>query len=164
MTETKGRVLVVTIGKELIDEMTPSMSGRGLELVCVPSLKYAADRLGAGDCFAIVVDFHRIAAAEREAFLALHKQFPKVHFFTLESIVSKECSESYPFKFEQGIISFDETIREIVDDVLVGIDPSIISAKFHNTIILTIFGFATDCRLKIGINKVVLSGGVFQNK
>ena len=82
----------------------------------------------------------------------------------LESIVNKNCSESYPFAFQEGIICFDETIRGIVDDVLAGIDPSIISAKFHNTIILTIFGFATDCRLKNGINKVVLSGGVFQNK
>ena len=110
---------------------------------------------GAGrlfDCVASLLDLVQVATFQAEGPMRL------------ESIVSKECSESYPFKFEQGIISFDETIREIVDDVLVGIDSSIISAKFHKTIILTIFGFATDCRLKNGINKVVLSGGVFQNK
>ena len=88
MSEIKGRVLLVTSGKELLDEMTPSMSGRGLELVCVPTLKYAAARLEAGDCSAMVVDFSRVPPAEREAFLALHKQYPKVHLFTLETVAS----------------------------------------------------------------------------
>ena len=88
MAESKGRVLVVTSGKELLDEMTPSMSGRGLELVCVPTLKYAASRLGAGDCSAMVVDFGWIPTTEREAFLALHKQYPNIHMFTLESVSS----------------------------------------------------------------------------
>ncbi|MDO8805275.1 MAG: ATP-binding protein [Elusimicrobiota bacterium] len=88
MTEPKGRVLLVTSGKELLDEMTPSMSGRGLELVCVPTLKYAAARLDTGDCSAMVVDFSRVAPAERDAFLALHKQYPTVHLFTLETVAS----------------------------------------------------------------------------
>ena len=98
MAETQGRVLVVTIGRELLDEMTPSLSGRGLELVCVPSLKYASDRLATGDCFALVVDFNKIAPAEREYFLALHKQFPKVHFFTLENIMSNAPATPAPLR------------------------------------------------------------------
>ncbi len=88
MAETKGRVLVVTTGKELLDEMMPSITGRGLELVCVPTLKYAAERLVAGDCAAMVVDFGQVPPSEREAFLELHKQYPKVHLFTLESVAS----------------------------------------------------------------------------
>ena len=110
---------------------------------------------GAGrlfDCVASLLDLVQVATFQAEGPMRL------------ESIVNKNCSESYPFVFQEGIICFDETIRGIVDDVLSGVDPSIISAKFHKTIILTIFGFATDCRLKNGINKVVLSGGVFQNK
>ena len=88
MAEIKGRVLVVTSGKELLDEITPSMSGRGLEPVCVPNLKYAAARLATGDCSAMVVDFSKVPPAEREAFLALHKQYPRIHLFTLESTAS----------------------------------------------------------------------------
>jgi signal transduction histidine kinase len=88
MAEIKGRVLVVTSGKELLEEITPSMSGRGLELVCVPTLKYAAARLATGDCSAMVVDFSKVPPSEREAFLNLHKEFPKVHLFTLESTAS----------------------------------------------------------------------------
>ncbi len=88
MPDIKGRVLVVTSGKDLLDEMKPSMSGRGLELVCVPTLKYAADRLAAGDCSALVVDFSKVPPAERDNFLALHKQNPKVHLFLLETVSS----------------------------------------------------------------------------
>ncbi|MCX5785890.1 MAG: hybrid sensor histidine kinase/response regulator [Elusimicrobia bacterium] len=89
---------MVTSGKELLDEMKPSMSSRGLELVCVPTLKYAADRLAAGDCTALVVDFGRVAPTEREAFLALHKQNPKVHLFTLETIGSNAPGVSSPLR------------------------------------------------------------------
>lgn len=88
MTDLKGRVLVVTSGKELLDEMKPSLSGRGLELLCVPTLKYAAERLAAGDCSALVVDFSKVLPSERGNFLALHNQDPKVHLFTLETVVS----------------------------------------------------------------------------
>ncbi|MDD2805746.1 MAG: ATP-binding protein [Elusimicrobiales bacterium] len=98
MGESTGRVLVVTSGKELLDEMLPSMSGRGMELVVVPTLKYAAARLGQGDCSALVVDFNRVPPAEREDFLALHKQFPKVHLFTLESVGSIAPTLSSPLR------------------------------------------------------------------
>lgn len=98
MADLKGRVLVITTGKELLDEMTPSMSGRGLELVCVPTLKYAAARLATGDCSAMVVDFVQVPPAEREAFLALHKQFPNVHLFTLESIASLAPAVTSPLR------------------------------------------------------------------
>lgn len=98
MADIKGRVLVVTTGKELLDEMAPSMSGRGLELVCVPTLKYAAARLATGDCSAMVVDFVQVPPAEREALLALHKQFPKVHLFTLESIASLAPAVTAPLR------------------------------------------------------------------
>ncbi len=88
MAETADRVLLVSTGRELLDEMTPSISGRGMEPLCVPTLKYAADRLAAGDCSALVVDFSKVPPTEREAFLALHRQFPKVHLFTLETTAS----------------------------------------------------------------------------
>jgi len=121
MAEIKGRVLVVTSGKELLDEMSPSMSGRGLELVCVPTLKYAAERLHAGDCTAMVVDFNRVPPAEREAFLTLHKQNPKIHLFTLESIASMTPTFVSPLRrltwpLPQG---FADQVRVIARPVIV---------------------------------------------
>ena len=53
---------------------------------------------------------------------------------------------------------------QIVQDLSKGIYPSIISAKFHNTIINIIFAIANKIRKDTGLNKVVLSGGTFQNR
>jgi hydrogenase maturation protein HypF len=51
-----------------------------------------------------------------------------------------------------------------VDDLLKKTQKVTIATKFHNTVILTIFDTAIALRKKYGINMVVLSGGVFQNK
>ena len=81
----------------------------------------------------------------------------------LESMVLDNCAESYPFQFRETI-TLDGMIRSIVKDIRGGINAPTIATKFHNTIILIIFEFAKLIRLKSGLNKVVLSGGVFQNK
>jgi hydrogenase maturation protein HypF len=81
----------------------------------------------------------------------------------LESLVNKDCTECYPYS--QGVtIGFDLTIRAIVKDILNNTSKVTIATKLHNTIILTIFDTVNNIRLKENINKVVLSGGVFQNK
>ena len=53
---------------------------------------------------------------------------------------------------------------QIINDILNNVDKVTIATKLHNTIILTIFDTVSAIRSKEGINKVVLSGGVFQNK
>jgi signal transduction histidine kinase len=86
------------MGKELPEELRPSMSGRGLDIAIVPTLNYAADRLAKGDCMAIVVDYAKVSLEEREAFLALHKQYPKVHFFSLETMASNSPEHLAPLR------------------------------------------------------------------
>jgi hydrogenase maturation protein HypF len=81
----------------------------------------------------------------------------------LESMVKDGYNASYSFTSGQTI-GFDETLREIVADIVSSVDSSIISTKFHNTIILAIFESVNAIRSTEGIRKVVLSGGVFQNK
>ncbi len=109
---------------------------------------------GAGrlfDCVASLLDLVQVASFQAEGPMRL------------ESIISRNCHDSYPYS-HNGTICFDETIRSIVYDIVRGTDSAIISAKFHNTIILAIFETVTAIRQKDGIRKVVLSGGVFQNK
>ncbi len=55
-------------------------------------------------------------------------------------------------------------IREILEDMEEGISKEIISAKFHNTIGDIIFDVSMRIREQTGINKVLISGGCFQNK
>lgn len=109
---------------------------------------------GAGrlfDCVASLLDLVQIATFQAEGPMRL------------ESVIDSDCHESYSFE-KKETISFDATIRQICDDILKGIAASIIAAKFHNTIISVIFETVTSIREKEGINKIVLSGGVFQNK
>jgi len=81
----------------------------------------------------------------------------------LEAIIDKNIKEAYPFTFNKTI-SFDETFRQIVKDIQCLTSPSEISAKFHNTIISVINEVVKEIRVKYDLNKVVLSGGTFQNK
>lgn len=80
----------------------------------------------------------------------------------LESIASPHETGNYPWDFPD-VIDFRSLIKAIVRDLQSGIDRSLISAKFHNTIIQIIVHVADAAREKSGINKVVLSGGSFQN-
>lgn len=109
---------------------------------------------GAGrlfDCVASLLDLVQVATFQAEGPMRL------------EAIVRTNCTESYAFECKETI-QFGLTIQGITDDIRKGTDTSIIATKFHNTIILAIFETVKSIRLKEGINKVVLSGGVFQNK
>jgi hydrogenase maturation protein HypF len=81
----------------------------------------------------------------------------------LESLAHNDMMFSYPFDFEEPV-SFKSTIEAILDDLHFNVPVDEISAKFHNTFINVIFAVASQIRKKRGINKVVLSGGTFQNK
>ena len=52
----------------------------------------------------------------------------------------------------------------MISDLRLGISPSIISSKFHNTIVDLIVSMAKRVKKETGLNRVVLSGGTFQNR
>jgi hydrogenase maturation protein HypF len=81
----------------------------------------------------------------------------------LESIIDNKIKTSYPFTISKTI-SFEETIRSIIKDLNNRVPIPAISAKFHNTIISVISEVVVKSREKFNLNKVVLSGGTFQNK
>jgi hydrogenase maturation protein HypF len=109
---------------------------------------------GAGrlfDCVASMLDLVQVASFQAEGPMRL------------ESLTADGCRDVYGFESGRSIC-FDDTIRGIVTDMLNGVEKVTIASKFHNTIILAIFDNVNAIRNKSGINKVVLSGGVFQNK
>lgn len=69
----------------------------------------------------------------------------------------------YHFNINEGIIDLRPMIREIAKDKRSGVSAEIIARKFHNTIIEMIISLSESLRNETGINKVALSGGVFQN-
>ncbi len=82
----------------------------------------------------------------------------------LESIIDCNCKDYYDYKIYETKISFKDTIKQIVIDVINNISPSIISAKFHNTIISVIFETINSISKETNIRNIVMSGGTFQNK
>ena len=80
----------------------------------------------------------------------------------LEFAADENELNSYPFDIVEGekkIISWQPIIISILADRGKGISSSVISAKFHNTLVKIILEI-----LKLsGLQKVVLSGGCFQN-
>jgi hydrogenase maturation protein HypF len=84
----------------------------------------------------------------------------------LESLTIPDVVDDYPvdIKFRKTMeIDFSQTILRIINDLLKGEDKSIISSKFHNTIINAIFRVVSKLYSIYLIKDVVLCGGVFQN-
>lgn len=80
----------------------------------------------------------------------------------LESIADKAETDAYSFSLNDRVIVLEKMFHELIAD-LDQLSPSRISAKFHNTMVEIVCNVAKKIRSETGINKVVLSGGVFQN-
>jgi len=62
------------------------------------------------------------------------------------------------------VASYKEIISQVVDDLIINkLGVGSISAKFHNTLAMIIFDIVLRLSRDTGINKIVLSGGAFQN-
>lgn len=84
----------------------------------------------------------------------------------LESIITK-TDKSYDYivnKEDMYIIDTNCILKQVYDDFIERIAKGIISAKFHNTIVKFTIDIALRLRDDYGINRIVLSGGSFQNK
>jgi len=76
--------------------------------------------------------------------------------------------KSYPFSIveHQGtrVVKLGELIQAVVRDVRNQVSVDVISLRFHNTMAQMIAGMCKVVAEETGINKVALSGGVFQNR
>ncbi|MDO8885629.1 carbamoyltransferase HypF [Candidatus Oleimmundimicrobium sp.] len=90
----------------------------------------------------------------------------------LEMVAQADVDERYDFKLEENsrktqlsslIVDTKPIIMGVIDDLKIGLSNSEISAKFHNTVAAFVIAVCNKLREEKGINKVVLSGGVFQN-
>lgn len=81
----------------------------------------------------------------------------------LESVADKTETGFYPFEFSNGILNFNKTIDAIISSIKNESIP-VVSAKFHNTIAQAIKHVSVIMRKESGLNKIILSGGVFQNR
>jgi hydrogenase maturation protein HypF len=84
----------------------------------------------------------------------------------LEMAAADETESFYEYSWEEGSpcrILPAPIIRGVVGDIGKGLSVSTISVKFHNTLILLFRDLCELIRRQRGLNRVALSGGVFQN-
>jgi hydrogenase maturation protein HypF len=85
----------------------------------------------------------------------------------LEMIADTAGKEEYPFGIreeeEPMVVDPMEMVRGVVQDLIRGRSPSCISGKFHRTVARLVVETCKRIRLKRDLDRVVLSGGVFQN-
>jgi hydrogenase maturation protein HypF len=75
----------------------------------------------------------------------------------------KTLPTTYKYKIENDTIDISPAISEIINEVKKS-TPAEISARFHSTIAHIVKDGCINIRNRHNINKVALSGGVFQNK
>jgi hydrogenase maturation protein HypF len=80
----------------------------------------------------------------------------------LESAIDCDTEEFYPFQVNETI-NFADTLKAIVEDMSRNKIPKI-AAMFHNTIAQVILETSRQIRSKTSLGRIILSGGVFQNK
>ncbi|MFL6278301.1 MAG: carbamoyltransferase HypF [Blastocatellia bacterium] len=81
----------------------------------------------------------------------------------LEAIADRNSTAGYEFDTAGDIIKADAVIQQAVADLLDGASPASVSAKFHHGVARLIAFVACKARGEHRLNRVVLSGGVFQN-
>ncbi len=82
-----------------------------------------------------------------------------------QAALESKCRESYRFEVDSdGNIDWRAVISEIANDLKRGVWVADVAKKFHNAVSTLILELSLLLRDKTGINSVVLTGGVFQNR
>ena len=87
----------------------------------------------------------------------------------LEAIAAADVEDYYELEMfsppgEPCWFDLSKTVRQLVNDVQNKVDAGIISAKFHNCLVVGLLAMAKAARESTGLNTVALSGGVFCNR
>ncbi len=95
--------------------------------------------------------------------ICMHARFHAEAPMRLESYVLPGIHEHYDFTLTETV-SLLPAVRELCSDIFSGVAPGVLATKFHNTVAEASFRMAQKIRGEKGIQKIVLSGGTFQNK
>ena len=80
-----------------------------------------------------------------------------------EALADPAEAGTYPFELDQDQVQVRSVIEALIKDVMSGVHASKISARFHNGLAESVLGACLRIRSETGIDKVALSGGVWQN-
>ena len=114
------------------------------------------------DAISSLIGICDMATYEAQAAIELQQEAEKA----VQSPKSKVQSYRYRIKREKGIFIVDPApmLSGIVEDLKKKVDRSIIAFEFHNTVAEFTLDICRRLKKKTGIDRVALSGGVFQNR
>jgi signal transduction histidine kinase len=127
----KGRVLLVGAEPALVNEMAPSMVGRGFELHGAADVRAAALRLATETYSAVVLDSARVAPADRAALAALQKDKGGFALFVLEPVTQLSPAQQAPLRRLPWPLppGFLDQVRAVEVPVIVLVDQSLYIAQ-----------------------------------
>lgn len=82
----------------------------------------------------------------------------------LEALVDKDELGYYPCQLDGSQIDVRDVLTAIIEDLSEDVSRAVISARFHNTIAHLSLEIVKSIRATYGIQKIALSGGVWQNQ
>ena len=83
----------------------------------------------------------------------------------LEGLAVDRLSEgAYEFGLGDGLIDPGPVLAGVVRDVLAGVEPGVVGARFHQAVADLMVRVAVGVRASRGLSTVALSGGVFVNR
>jgi hydrogenase maturation protein HypF len=82
----------------------------------------------------------------------------------LEAVSDFSVQTAYEFDFSGTRVRSEPLIRQIVEDIIAGVPVSTIAAQFHNGVAQLVESLSLRVRCERDLTRVVLSGGVFQNR
>jgi hydrogenase maturation protein HypF len=82
----------------------------------------------------------------------------------LEAAAAREPADPYPLPVADGVLDARETIAAVAREAASDVDASLISARFHAAVAEATAAATAAIAEAHGLDTVVLSGGVFQNR
>ncbi|MBD3306027.1 carbamoyltransferase HypF [candidate division KSB3 bacterium] len=110
------------------------------------------------DAVAAMINLCLVARFEAEAPIRLESLLGEA-----EARNAAASRDHYPYEIGEQV-SVKPLIQELVTDIEQQLAPAVISLKLHQTLVAILVDLAEQIRAVRGINTVVLSGGVFQNR
>ena len=82
----------------------------------------------------------------------------------LEAIADRSERGAYPLELAAGVLDARPTVLAVADDVAAGVDAAIVGARFQRAVARATAHACAEVAAARGLDTVVLSGGVWQNR